>query len=487
MVVACLCALGWFSAHPGSPYSALPEVVFARKLTLLLFWRLVDGVYNPVHIGCVAVANAVLQVLSYLLPVVETLPEAVLLAVTELGGLVLDLALVAAAAGRALLLKALYCCVYVLDALLAGGAALLQDTDGFLKGLLEWLLRRDPLGLLLSLLLARPFTQPAHLLLAASKAVIQWTMAAVELACALLYAAPAGLGVVLLPALYVAHAVWRRARRTLVSEPPLSFTVAELEAKVALLQPLRVPPLPIQEKRVESEIMGFVNAVATLQPLSVPPLDTASLAQANAAEGLQERSRAQQVDAVVARSRGQTAYSVTSSTQVTMNSLTDSYAGLAAVRAKMDSFEQSVAQLPPLADASRAQAARGEAQAAQLALAAAEAALAEAEAAFYAIDGSISATTTTTTTLSVDSGAAGEGMAPERGMLEAQAMSVEAEKPAVAAPPAGTQQLRREAGNGPQRSSALKEVLIRGLAAGLGAAAAAESNTQSRKAKEDKQ
>jgi hypothetical protein len=33
------CALAWFSASPDSPYAALPEVVFARKLATGVFWK----------------------------------------------------------------------------------------------------------------------------------------------------------------------------------------------------------------------------------------------------------------------------------------------------------------------------------------------------------------------------------------------------------------------------------------------------------------
>ncbi len=491
-----------------------------RKLTTLVFWKaraltaaharawappahaapspqVVDGIYNPLHLLFVTTVNVVLAVLAYVLPVVETLPEAVLLAVTELGGLVLDLALVFIAAAKALLLKAVYVVVFLLDSLLAGVASLFANVDAFLKSLLDWLLAKDPLGVLLSLLLARPFTGPAHILLATTKVGIQWTMAAVEYACALIYAAPAALGVVLIPTLYVAHAVWRRARRVVVAEPPLAFTVEELEAKVAQLEPLRVPALPILEKQVENEIVGFVNAVGTLQPLRVPPLDVDSLAAQNTRDGVDRLSRAQSVDADVQRAESNTSYSVTSSTVVSMNTPADGYDGLAAVRAKMDSFERSVAALPPLADASRAKEARTEAEAAALALAAAEAALAEAEAAFYAIDGSIAATTTTVTTLSQGEEVAGM----LRSTIDTAAAISDADtstkatplpptstptpvKPSAAVTPEGTQRLRSQVGNGPQRSSVLKDVLIRGLAASLNVASAVEEGTQARKKKD---
>jgi hypothetical protein len=40
LVVAALgCALALFAAHPASPYAALPEVIFARKLAVGLFWK----------------------------------------------------------------------------------------------------------------------------------------------------------------------------------------------------------------------------------------------------------------------------------------------------------------------------------------------------------------------------------------------------------------------------------------------------------------
>ena len=293
--------------------------------------------------------------------------------------------------------------VYCLDVLLQFLGALLSDLDAWLKSLLAWLLSKDPLGLVLSLLLARPFSGLAHLLLGSTKAVVQWTMVAVETACALLYAAPASLGVVLIPALYVAAAVWRRARRVVVSEPPLSFTLAELDERVARLQPLRVPPLPVEEKRIENELVGFVNAVgANLQPLRVPPLDLDQLAASNAAAGADTLTRAQAVDATVERVPLQASYSVVSSTEVTMGQPSAGYDGLAAVRQQMDSLQRTVANLPPLADATLAKQAREQAESAAVALAQAEAALAEAEAAFYAIDSSVTASTTTTTTLRMD-------------------------------------------------------------------------------------
>ena len=32
-------ALAWFTAAAGSPYSRLPELVFARKLAVATFWK----------------------------------------------------------------------------------------------------------------------------------------------------------------------------------------------------------------------------------------------------------------------------------------------------------------------------------------------------------------------------------------------------------------------------------------------------------------
>ncbi len=439
-----------------------------------------DGIYNPLHLAAVTAVNLVLAALAYALPVLETLPEAVLLAVTELGGLLLDVTLVVAAAAKAATLKAVYVAVLVLDALvgvLAGGVV---DVDSWLKALLDWLLAHDPVGLLLALLLARPFTAPAELLLSATKVSIQWTMAAVETACAVVYATPAALGVAIIPAAYIAHAVWRRARRVVIAEPPLSFTLEELDAKVAQLQPLYVPPLPILEKQIENEIVGFVNAVGTLQPLRVPPLPTAELAASNAELRVDQLTRAQAVDAVIERAPLDTSYSVTSSTVVTMGQPADGYDGLAAVRASVGAFERTVAGLPPLADERKSGAAE-QAAVAALALSAAEAALAEAEAAFYAIDSPISATTTTVTSMA-------QGGAPVGGTLKrtvaspAPAPPVPAE--AVVAPRAPVTRAPNvsvtasgdagELGNGPSRNSILKDVLIRGVAASLGVAGAVE-------------
>ncbi len=445
--------------------------------------------------------NLLLATLAYVLPVVETLPEAMLLAVTELGGLLLDCALVVAAAAKAATLKLVYLAVLMLDALIGVVAGGVVDLDGALKHLIDWLLSRDPVGLLLSLLLARPFTAPAAMLLSATKLVIQYTMSAVELACAVAYATPAALGVALIPAAYIAHAVWRRARRVVISEPPLSFTLEELDAKVAMLTPLFVPPLPILEKQIENEIVGFVNAVGTLQPLRVPPLPTAELRASNAALGVELLTRAQSVDAVVERAPLDTSYSITSSTVVTMPQPADGYEGLAAVRASVGSFERSVAGLPPLADAKRARAASAEASAAALALSAAEAALAEAEAAFYAIDSPMSATTTTMTTMAQAGSPVGGTL---KRTVDAAAMLAAARDAAAGGGGSGVPDyvqspLRTEsaaavvrssssvsssvksesssggsAGNGPERSSLLKEALIRSVAASLGVAGAVE-------------
>ena len=461
--------------------------------------QVADTVVNPLQYVGVFAANLVLQAWAVLLPVLQTLPEALLLAVTELGSLVLDVTLVLTAAFKAVLLKAVYWSVYCLDVLLQALGALLAALDAWLKSLLAWLLSKDPLGLLLSLLLARPFSGLAHLLLGGTKAAVQWTMVAVETACALLYAAPAALGVVLIPALYVAAAVWRRARRVVVSEPPLSFTLAELDERVARLQPLRVPPLPIEEKRIENELVGFVNAVgANLQPLRVPPLNLDQLAASNAAAGAGSLTRAQAVDATLERVPLQASYSVVSSTEVTMGQPSAGYDGLAAVRQQMDSLQRTVANLPPLADAQLANQAREQAEAAAVALAQAEAALAEAEAAFYAIDSSVTATTTTTTTLQtgVDDAAAtlqdGIDIARPEGLDPATPKQPGA--PRAAAPraqtPSETKRISRSAsgdvGNGPDRRSGVKDALIRGLAAGLGVAADVEkSDTQARKRKDE--
>jgi hypothetical protein len=462
-----------------------------------------DWVVNPLQYAGVFAANVVLQAWAVLLPVLQTLPEALLLAVTELGSLVLDVTLVLTAAFKAVLLKAVYVAVYCLDVLLQALGALLADVDAWLKSLLAWLLSKDPLGLVLSLLLARPFSGLAHLLLGGTKALVQWTMVAVETACALLYAAPASLGVVLIPALYVAAAVWRRARRVEVSEPPLSFTLAELDERVARLQPLRVPPLPVEEKRIENELVGFVNAVgANLQPLRVPPLDLDQLAASNAAAGADTLTRAQAVDASVERVPLQASYSVVSSTEVTMGQPSAGYDGLAAVRQQMDSLQRTVANLPPLADAQLAKQAREQAESAAVALAQAEAALAEAEAAFYAIDSSVTASTTTTTTLRMDgfddAATMQEGIdtarpaaLPPKQPRAQQPAAPRAASAAVQAPASSeTQRITRAApasaaeGNGPQRRSGVKDALIRGLAAGLGVAADVESDTQARKKKQ---
>lgn len=440
---ACLAALALFAAHPASPYASVPEVAAARHLAAVLFWKAVDGVYNPLHYALVAAANAALLLVALLLPLLQTLPEAALLAVTELGGLVLDVTLVLAAAARAAALRLAYLLVLSLDWVVNAALNVLIDADAAAKALFSWALSKDPAGLALSLLLARPFEAPARLLLAAAKLGAQWTMAAVELACALLFATPALLGVLVLPLAYAVHAVLRRARRTVVTEPQLSFSAAELQARLARLQPLTVPPLPVAEKAAELEIVNFVNAAAQLQPLRAPPLPLDALRAANEAAGVGGLSRAAAVDAVVERDPGRAQYTVSSSTVVSLPQQPASYDGLQAVKAEMDALSRVVQQLPPLADARRASGAQAEAAAAAAALAQAELALAEAEAAFSEMSGTISATTTTVTSLS-----------------------------AAAAPVGGTE--KRVLGNGPGRTSPVKAALIRGLAAGLSVASQAE-------------
>ena len=39
MVAVLGLALAWLAAAPASPYSAVPEVVLARKVTVAVFWK----------------------------------------------------------------------------------------------------------------------------------------------------------------------------------------------------------------------------------------------------------------------------------------------------------------------------------------------------------------------------------------------------------------------------------------------------------------
>lgn len=401
--------------------------------------QVVDAVYNTFQLLFVALCNVVLTVASFLLPFIETLPEASLLAVTELGGLALDILLVLAASAKALFLRLVYLSVFSLDVSFGVALNALVDADAALKGLLGWLVGLDPFGVLLSLLLARPFELPARLLLGGTKLVAQWTMAGVELAASALFATPALFGCLLIPVAYAAYAVFRRARRTVVTEPQLSFGAQELAAKVALLRPLQIPPLPVEEKRAELETLNFVNAAAQLRPLRPPPLPVEALREANAEEGVDSLSRAEAVDALLERTEVQARYSISSSTVVSMPAPSGSFDGLAAVKANMSALGRAVNALPPLmAPGGRGAAGAGaESAATAAALADAQAALAEAEAAFNAVDGGMSATTTTVTSLDVDPSAS-----------EAQA------------------------------------ALFRGLASGLGTASATElSGTQKRRSK----
>ena len=359
--------------------------------------------HNVFEVLFVALCNVVLTVASFLLPFLETLPEASLLAVTELGGLALDIVLVLAASAKALFLRLVYLSVFSLDVSFGVALNALVDADAALKGLLGWLVSLDPFGVVLSLLLARPFELPARLLLGGTKLVAQWTMAGVELAASALFATPALFGCLLIPLAYATYAVFRRARRTVVREPQLSFGAQELAAKVALLRPLQIPPLPVEEKRAELETLNFVNAAAQLRPLRPPPLPVEALRAANAQEGVDQLSRAEAVDAVLERKEVQARYSISSSTVVSMPAPAPAYEGLAAVKANMGALERAVSALPSLMApaARRAGGAVEETKATAAALADAQAALAEAEAAFNAVDGGMSATTTTVTSLDV--------------------------------------------------------------------------------------
>ena len=53
----------------------------------------------------------------------------------------------------------------------------------------------------------------------------------VEYACAALYATPALVGAVLIPAAYIGLAIYRRSRRIVIQEPPLTLTLKEFEQK----------------------------------------------------------------------------------------------------------------------------------------------------------------------------------------------------------------------------------------------------------------
>ena len=53
----------------------------------------------------------------------------------------------------------------------------------------------------------------------------------IEYACAALYATPAAVGFLLIPAVYMACAIYNRSRRIVIQEPQLSLTLREFEDK----------------------------------------------------------------------------------------------------------------------------------------------------------------------------------------------------------------------------------------------------------------
>lgn len=142
----------------------------------------------------------------------------------------------------------------------------------------------DALKWTVAILMYRPFESLAALLLTTSKLLIQFSMELVEYACAAIYAAPAIVGFLLIPAVYIGLAVLRRSRRIVVQEPQLTYSVQEFEQKVAQLQPLMVPPLPIAEATAELQVGQLMTRVTTeLQPLTVPPFPVAEMAAMSAA------------------------------------------------------------------------------------------------------------------------------------------------------------------------------------------------------------
>lgn len=222
--------------------------------------------------------------------VIQTIPDILLLGTTEIGGLVLDVCLVALAAIKALVLKAVYFVAVILEKLFGWFPSVEASlNERFLATLA--MLGEDALKWGIAILMYRPFESLAALLLTTSKLLIQFAMEVVEYACAAIYAAPAVVGFLLIPAVYVALAVCRRSRRIVVEEPPLTYSVQEFEGKVAQLQQLVVPPLPIAEATAEKqigELMARVNS--ELQPLTVPPLPVAELAALNAAAEARARA-----------------------------------------------------------------------------------------------------------------------------------------------------------------------------------------------------
>lgn len=380
---------------------------------------------------------------------IQTVPDILLLATTEIGGLVLDVSLVLLAALKALVLKTVYFAAIIIEKLFGWFPSVEARLEGSIMTLLS-MIGEDALKWAVAIMMYRPFESLAALLLTTSKLVIQFAMEVVEYACAAIYAAPAIVGFLLIPAVYVALAVYRRSRRIVVEEPQLTYSVAEFEGKVAQLQPLVVPPLPIAEATAEAQIGQLMSRVTTeLQPLTVPPLPVAEMAALSAATEARARADIAASKRTVvnintstvidARNKKGGAASVSSSSTLTgglsksMTTTTTTstssnvrkvqeesgqqYDGFEAVRQAANSFRSTVSNLPTIADVAMT---AEERLSAEKALLAAQQALQAAESAFYAspegqaaaaASSSSSVTSSTTTSTTSTSGSSSSSVA----------------------------------------------------------------------------
>lgn len=222
--------------------------------------------------------------------VIQTIPDILLLATTELGGIVLDVGLVVLAALKAVTLKLLYFAAVIIEKLFGWFPSVEASLEGSVLTMLR-MIGEDALKWTVAIAMYRPFESLAALLLTTSKLVIQFAMEVVEYTCAAIYAAPAIVGFLVIPAIYVALAVYRRSRKIIVEEQQLTYSLAEFEGKVAQLQTLIVPPLPIPEATAEQQIGQLMARVNTeLQPLTVPPLPVVEMAALSAATEARARA-----------------------------------------------------------------------------------------------------------------------------------------------------------------------------------------------------
>lgn len=327
-----------------SPWSNLAEVATLRSALSPHLLRCVDALAAPLHAALVWLALGALSVAHAALPLVDALPDAAALLLTELAGLVFDAARLVAAVLRAVGLRFLYLCLVGFDGGLAVAGGALLRIEVWAR--LAWasLAAADPAGLVAEVAMARPFANVAPALLGAFRTACVAAMGVLEYAVAVLHVAPAAVGVLLVPALFVARAVWRRARRVVITEPPAAYTPAELEARIAALP--RLAPTVVTASPL---LIEAAAAVVDTQAVSMDEGDALSTVEAKAAR---VRTVASASGALVERasssfsaSRSFDARGGAASSQATLEDITTASAALAEAEAALAEAEAAFATL----------------------------------------------------------------------------------------------------------------------------------------------